>query len=147
SRALAWVVAHEYRGYEPADGNLSPLHALTGDRVLPMRVLQQVVLRAPFNIRPLVGIRPHASAIGRGYLAWGCAIASARGGSDRAVYRRESVQSLEWLIANRAPRFDEFCWGDPYDYATRSGRRPLGEPLLVWSALIGHAFLEAYEQF
>ena len=34
-------------------------------------VLQQLVLRAPFNIRPFLGITPHESAIGRGYMAWG----------------------------------------------------------------------------
>jgi rhamnogalacturonyl hydrolase YesR len=98
------------------------------------------------NIRPLLGIRRHSSAIGRGYMAWGCALASSSGDGD-ALLEREAIASLDWLIANRAPRYDEFCWGDPYDYATRSGRRPYLEPLLVWSALIGQAFLEGYERF
>ena len=70
-RAVDWVESHDYRAYEPADGNSSVLFPLTGGRVLPMRVLQQIVLRAPFNIRPFIGIRPHESAIARGYMAWG----------------------------------------------------------------------------
>src|SRR5438045_1739755 len=70
-RAVSWVQANGYRGYEPADGNSSFLFPLTLGKVPAMRVLQQVVLRAPFNVRPLLGIRAHESAIGRGYLAWG----------------------------------------------------------------------------
>src|SRR5690349_6469512 len=71
TRVVAWVRRHGYRGYEPADGNASVLFPLTGGKVMPMRVLQQVVLRAPFNVRPFLGVAPHESPIGRGYMAWG----------------------------------------------------------------------------
>ncbi|MBX3347818.1 MAG: hypothetical protein KF747_03655 [Nitrospira sp.] len=142
-RVISWVVRHQYRGYEPADGNLSPLFTLTGARVLPMRILQQVVLRAPFNIRPFLGISPHESAIGRGYMAWGYLFMYRANGDEN--HRRKAIDCLEWLIANRAVHSTEHCWGDPYEYATRSGRRPLGEPLLIWSALIGQTFLDACE--
>ena len=140
---VSWVQENEYRGYEPADGNSSSLFSLTRGRVFPMRVLQQVVLRAPFNIRPFIGISPHESAIGRGYMAWGYTLMYRRTG-DHSL-RHEAIACLEWLIANRTRRSNEFCWGDPYEYATRGGRRPYGEPLLIWSALIGQAFLDAYE--
>jgi len=108
-----------------------------------MRILQQIVLRAPFNIRPFIGISPHESAIGRGYMAWGYVLMYRRREDHRL--RREAIACLEWLIANRVHRSNGICWGDPYDYATRGGRRPYGEPLLIWSALIGQAFLDAYE--
>jgi hypothetical protein len=141
---VAWVQRHDYRGYEPADGNISWLHALTGGQILPMRILQQVVLRAPINIRPLLGVAPHESAIGRGYMAWGYTLMY-RGGAGEGI-RHEALACLDWLEANRsAGAPDRSCWGDPYPYATRAGRRGLGEPLLVWSALIGLAFLEAYQ--
>lgn len=144
-QVVSWVQGNNYRGYEPADGNLSWLYSLTGGRVFPMRVLQQLVLRAPFNIRPLLGISPHESAIGRGYMAWGYLLMHRSNGNDNV--RREAIACLEWLMANRSPIAGEFCWGDPYEYATRGGRRPYGEPLLIWSALIGQAFLDAYELF
>jgi rhamnogalacturonyl hydrolase YesR len=143
NRAIEWVQRHHYRGYEPADGNSSFLFPLTQGRVFPMRVLQQVVLRAPFHIRPLLGISPHESAIGRGYMAWG--YLRMCGQSPSPAFRREAASCLAWLTANRAAGFDDFCWGDPYDYATRSGRRPLGAPLLIWTALIGQAFLDAFD--
>jgi rhamnogalacturonyl hydrolase YesR len=101
------------------------------------------VLRAPFNIRPFLGVRRHESAIGRGYMAWGYLTMYRR--SNAAAVRDEAKVCLDWLITNRAPGYDEICWGDPYDYATRSGRRPYGEPILIWCALIGQAFLEAYQ--
>ena len=81
TRAIDWVRRHDYRGYEPADGNSSALFPLTGGRVWPMRVVQQVVLRSPFNIRPLIGLRPHESAIGRGYMAWAYLVLCRRGAS------------------------------------------------------------------
>src|SRR5262245_24311906 len=141
-RVIDWVQSHHYRGYEPADGNASVLFSLTGGRVFPMRVLQQAVLRAPVNVRPLIGVRAHESAIGRGYMAWGYLLIYRRTGS--LAIREEARACLDWLIANRAIGYEEFCWGDPYDYATRSGRRPYGEPLLIWSALIGQAFLDGF---
>jgi hypothetical protein len=143
ARVIRWVVDHDYRGYEPADGNSSLMFPVTGGRILPMRVLQQVVLRAPFNIRPLLGVRPHESAIGRGYMAWAYVSLYRRTGSPEA--REQARTCLAWLVANRATGYDEFCWGDPYEYATRSGRRPRGEPILIWTALIGLAFLDAFD--
>ena len=140
---IAWVRRHDYCAYEPADGNLSPVSRLTGSRVLPMRMLQQAVLRAPFNVRPLIGIRPHESAIGRGYMA--VAYLRLTPHDRTGDYRREAVACLEWLVRHRSRAVaEQYCWGDPYDYATRAGHRERGEPLLVWTALIGHAFLLAY---
>ena len=142
-QVISWVQRNQYRAYEPADGNLSWLFSFTGGRVFPMRVLQQIVLRAPVNIRPLLGILPHESAIGRGYFAWGYLLLHRVTGDD--TFRREAIACLTWLESNRVPLSGEFCWGDPYEYATRAGRRPYGEPLLIWSALIGHAILDAHE--
>jgi hypothetical protein len=142
-RVLAWVEDHHYRAYEPADGNSSILFPLTMGKVFPMRVMQQVVLRAPFNIRPFIGVRPHESAIGRGYMAWAYLLMYRREKSE--LIRQKATNCLDWLISNRASGYGEFCWGDPYEYATRGGRRPRGEPTLIWSALIGQVFLEAFE--
>jgi rhamnogalacturonyl hydrolase YesR len=145
ARVIAWVRATGYRGYEPADGNSSILFPLTFGKVLPMRLLQQMVLRAPFNVRPFLGIKPHESAIGRGYMASGYVAMCRRVASKEIA--DEAALCFDWLIANRAVGHEGFCWGDPYDYATRGGRRSRGEPLLIWSALIGLAFLDAYELF
>lgn len=142
---LEWVRSRDYKAYEPADGNSSIFYPLTGGRVAPMRVIQQVVLRSPINIRPLMGVRPHGSAIGRGYLAWALTKRAQR--THAPATRAEAKSCFDWLLANRARGYDDYCWGDPYEYATRSGRRPHGEPILIWCSLIGLAFLDAFEAF
>jgi hypothetical protein len=118
-------------------------YPLTFGQVLPMRILQQVVLRSPFNIRPLIGVARHESAIGRGYFAWGYLVRFADSGEEK--WRDAAEECLQWLIDHPAVGYGAMCWGDPYEYATRSGRRPRGAPLLIWSSLIGLAFLKACE--
>ena len=49
---LRWVEARHYKGYEPADGNASPLRLLACGNTFLQRLLQQLVLRSPVNIRP-----------------------------------------------------------------------------------------------
>src|SRR4051812_6398221 len=67
----SWVEAHNYEAYEPFDGLSSPLRRLTLGVELFERLLQQAVRQSPFNIRPLLGVRPLPSTKGRGYMAAG----------------------------------------------------------------------------
>jgi hypothetical protein len=53
-----WVEEHNYKAYEPFDGLASSFRFLTFGNVFLDRVLLQVTRRSPFNIRPLLGIRP-----------------------------------------------------------------------------------------
>jgi rhamnogalacturonyl hydrolase YesR len=143
SDVVRWVQQHHYKAYEPADGNSSVFFPLTRGRVWPMRILQQLVLRSPVNIRPLLGVAPHESAIGRAYMAWGY-LTLCRHPAAAAI-RDEAIACLGWLIANRSRGHQHAAWGDPYEYATRSGRRPMEAPILIWTALIGQVFLDASE--
>jgi len=142
---LAWVEARNYRGHEPADGNSSPLHALTFGHAFPQRLLQQAVLRAPINIRPLLGIRPLESPQARGYLAAGYVTMFQLTGEPR--YQERATTCLDWLMQNKSPGYAEYSWGNNFSYATRSGRLPKLEPIVPWTALNGFAFLDAYEAF
>ena len=69
----AWVERHDYQAYDPGDGQLSPLRQLTFGSFFLKRSLTAIVLRMPYNIRPLIGVRPHTSTKGMGYMAWGYA--------------------------------------------------------------------------
>jgi hypothetical protein len=142
-RVCAWVEARGYKAYDPGDGNESFLHVLTFHNLLLERVLQQAVLRVPFNVRPLIGIKPHVSTKGMGYMAWGY-VKMYRLTGD-ASYRERAESCLDWLIGNRAPEFPQYCWGNHFSFSTRGGRLTRLTPTIVWSSLIGHAFLEAYE--
>ncbi len=140
---VEWIDVHRYQGYDPADGNESPLRRLALGYAFPQRLLQQGVLRCPVNIRPLLGIRPLESTKGRGYIAWGCLELFRQTGDPRM--RARAVNCLEWLMRHRSPRYADYCWGNDFPYATRAGQLPRHEPTIVWSSLIGEAFLSGYE--
>lgn len=141
----AWVEAHDYRAYDPGDGQMSWLAAFTFGNQTLERLLTASVLRAPFNIRPLLGVRPHVSTKGMGYLAWGY-LRRLRATGD-PVYETRALYCLGWLLENRASGYGDLCWGNAFTFTTRAGRIPKGEPTIVWSGLIGQAFVEAYEIF
>jgi hypothetical protein len=138
-----WVEDHHYEAYEPFDGLSSPLGRLT--RVSPFldRLLQQIGRQSPVNLRPLLGVKPLPSTKGRGYMAAGyLTLYKLTGDTDCA---RKAVQCLEWLMVRKSPKFKEYSWANHFDYASRGGRYSTHESIIVWSSLIGQAFLDAYE--
>jgi rhamnogalacturonyl hydrolase YesR len=139
----AWVEGHNYEAYDPGDGQLSPLRRLAFGNVFLKRLLTAAVLRVPFNIRPWIGIQPHTSTKGMGYMAWGYVKMFAQTGDSRFAGRARSC--LDWLMQHRAPNHEQYCWGNHFDFTTRGGTIPAHEPTIVWSSLIGQAFFEAYQ--
>ena len=65
----------------------------------------------------------------------------------RTVYAERAKSSLEWLIQNKSPYYPQYSWGNHFPFCTRGGKTPKLEPIIPWTALIGQAFLEAYEVF
>jgi len=138
-----WIEDHHYRGYDPADGLTSYLRALTFGNLLLDRLLQQLIWRFPWNLRPLLGVQPRDSYIGRGFIVRAYLTLYKITGEDS--YVRKASESLDWLARNRAPGYKHFGWGKMFDFASRSGRQKKHEPITVWTSLIGQAFLDAYE--
>ena len=138
-----WVEDHNYKGYDPADGLTSYLRPLTFGNLFLDRLLQQLIWRSPINLRPLLGVKPLDSNIGRGYMAWGYLTMFKLTGDQ--TYKDKAISCLEWLIKNKAPGFEHYSWGKMFDFASRGGRQGKYEPITVWTSLIGQAFLEAYE--
>lgn len=143
NRVSGWVENHAYKAYDPGDGQMSFLSALTFGSVFLERILTAGVLRSPFNIRPLLGIRPHTSTKGMGYMAWGYLRRYKLTGDER--FAQLATTCLAWLIEHRAPHYPQFCWGNDFTFTTRAGRIPRQEPTIVWSSLIGQALVDAYE--
>ena len=137
-----WVETHDYRAYDPGDGDLSFLRYLTFNKHFPKRLLTGAVLRIPFHIRPLIGIKPHTSTKGMGYMGWGYSKMYALTRAEE--YRQRAEHCFEWLIANRSSD-KYYCWGNHFSFSTRAGTIPKHTPTIVWSSLIALAFLEAYE--
>jgi hypothetical protein len=142
-RLQRWVEQHDYKGYEPFDGLSSYLRPLTFGNRLPEQMLLQVGRQSPLNLRPLLGIKPLESTKGRGYMAWGYLARLQETGAGE--YRKKAVDCLEWLIANKSPLYADYSWGNHFDYASRAGKIAKYESTIVWTSLIGQAFLDAYE--
>lgn len=143
ARLERWVELHDYKGYEPFDGLSSAARRLTfGNRFLE-QILMQIGRQSPINFRPLLGITPLESTKGRGYMAWGHLAMWQRTGAEE--HREEAVACLEWLIRNPSPLYPDCSWGNHFDYASRAGRYAKDESIIVWTTLIGQAFLDGYE--
>ena len=143
SRVQAWVEQRGYKGYEPFDGLGSRVRPLTLGNLLGDRLLLQLIRQAPFNLRPLLGVRPEESTKGRAYMASGYLKLFKLTGDQAYVSKAESC--LSWLKANKAPGYSHYSWGNHYDFATRVGRIPRLEPIIPWSSLVGQCFLDAFE--
>lgn len=144
-KVARWVENHDYRAYDPGDGDLSFLRYFTFNTHFLRRLLTAAVLRVPFHIRPWIGIPPHRSTKGMGYMGWGYAKLYALTGNED--YRRRAEFCFDWLMENRSAGYEQYCWGNHFSFSTRSGTIPRHMPTIVWSSLIGLAFLEAYEVF
>lgn len=138
-----WIEDHRYEAYEPFDGLSSPFRSLTFGSLLLDRLLLQAVRQSPINMRPLLGIRPLPSTKGRGYMAAG--YLTLFGATGDGAYLRKGIDSLEWLMAHKSPKFQEYSWANHFAFASRGGRYSAHESIIVWTALIGHAFLDGYE--
>ncbi len=145
-RVSDWLEKNDYRGYDTFDGlNSTLLRPLTFETTILRTVLQQGIRRFPVNLRHLLGVAKGPSSKGMGFLARGF-IRLHQATGDR-VWRDKAEFALGWLIQNQSPGYSGACWGNHFDYQSRSFYLPRGAPTVVWTALIGHAFLDAYDHF
>lgn len=142
-RVEKWVEDHDYQSYEPFDGLSSYLRPLTFGNLFAERLLMQLIRQSPINLRPLLGVKPLPSTKGKGYMAWGYLNLLRVIGNQQ--YKEKAVECLDWLIENKSPKFKHHSWANHFDFSSRGGRYSKHESIIVWTALIGQAFLEAYE--
>lgn len=145
-RLCAWLERNDYRGYDTFDGlSARFVRPLTFESRLLRTVLQQGVRRFPLNLRPLLGIPRARSTKGMGFLARGFMRLHEATGDP--VWAAKAEYALDWLIEHRSPNYNGACWGNHFDYQSRGFYLPKGTPTVVWTSLIGHAFLDGFEHF
>jgi polysaccharide biosynthesis protein VpsJ len=142
-RLFEWLEKNDYRGYDTFDGLGSFLRPLTFENKFLRIALQQSVRRFPLNTRPLLGIKKSHSTKGMGFLARGFLRLHQATGDP--LWREKAEYALQWLIENRSKGYSGACWGNHFDYQSRGFYLPKGVPTVVWTSLIGHAFLDGYE--
>jgi hypothetical protein len=139
-----WLERHDWKAFDPFDGLSSRYAAfLTGGRPRLRIALQQANRRFPLNVRPLLGIAPARSSKGMGFLARGYLALYKATGDE--TYRKRAELCLRWLEENTSPGYSGHAWGNHFDYESRGGRIPRGMPTVVWTGLIGQAFMDAYD--
>src|SRR2546427_285924 len=145
-RLSNWLEKNDYRGYDTFDGlSAGFLRPFTFETKSLRIVLQQSVRRFPMNLRPMLGIRMEHSSKGMGFLARGFTRLHRSTGDP--VWAGKAEMALQWLIENQSKGYSGACWGNHFDYQSRGGYLPKGVPTIVWTSLIGHAFLDGYEHF
>ena len=145
-RLSDWLEKNDYRGYDTFDGlSAKYLRPLTFETKFLRTVLQQGVRRFPINMRPVFGIPKSRSTKGMGYLAKGF-IRLQQATGDKS-WGDKAEAALQWLVENESKGYAGACWGNHFDYQSRSFYLPKGVPTIVWTSLIGHAFLDAYDHF
>jgi len=145
-RLFRWLEENDYRGYDTFDGlSARFLRPLTFETKLLRTILQQAVRRFPVNLRPALGIRKMQSSKGMGFLARGfMRLHKATGAS---VWAGKAEMAFKWLIENQSKGYSGACWGNHFDYQSRNSFVKAGVPSVVWTSLVGHAFLDGYEHF
>ena len=143
-RLFDWLERNDYSGYDTFDGlSAKSLRPMTSENKFLRIALQQAVRRFPLNTRPLLGIKKSRSTKGMGFLARGFLRLYLATGEQ--VWREKAEFALQWLVDNQCKGYSGACWGNHFDYQSRSFYLPKGVPTIVWTSLIGHAFLDAYE--
>jgi hypothetical protein len=141
-----WLEENDYRGYDTFDGlNARFVRPLTFETKFLRTVLQQGVRRFPVTLRPVLGITKEHSSKGMGFLARGFMRLHKTTGDQ--IWKDKAEFALQWLVENRLPGYSGACWGNHFDYQSRAFYLPKGVPTVVWTSLIGHAFLDAYDYF
>jgi rhamnogalacturonyl hydrolase YesR len=146
SRLSHWLQKNDYQAYDAFDGlNARFVRPLTFETRFLRTVLQQGIRRFPINLRPLLGVRKSRSTKGMGFIARGfIRLYDATG--DR-TWRDKAEQALQWLVDNQCRGYSGAGWGNHFDYQSRNVFAEKNLPSMVWTSLIGHAFLDAYDHF
>jgi len=136
---LAWLVSHDFAGYDPFDGLESRLFASTPfarSRRARLAWLQ-LFKRLPFNLRSLCRVPQTVNPKAIGLVLTGLARrAQARGHVDRELGGR-LVRRLAQL---RAP--GSAGWGYPFAWQNRAFYAPRGTPNAVCSAFVVAGLLD-----
>jgi len=141
-----WIRDNKYKGYDTFDGlNARFVRPFTFNSKFLNTVLQQGVRRFPLNLRPLLGVRKDLSSKGMGFLARGFMRLHTATGEKHWADKGEHC--LQWLIEHQSKGYSGACWGNHFDYQSRSFYLPKTVPTIVWTSLIGHAFLDGYDHF
>jgi hypothetical protein len=86
--------------------------------------------------------KPQRFPIADAHYAMGFAFLAAMHGADE--YYQRAVHFLEVLQATRCRAYEDYCWGYPFDWETRSGTMRGNTPLITTVPYVYEAFSQVY---
>jgi hypothetical protein len=142
----AYVDREEFSGYDPYDALLSPLFRLPllrSNHYVKLAA-QQGLRRLAVNLRPLLGIRKHASPVTYARMLEGYVFLLASRADERDYYEQQIAACIRRLRELRSPGYSGDCWGYEFDWEARYGVIPTGVPNVVATGIVTNALFEAY---
>ncbi len=140
---LTYANANHYSGYNKFDGLTSPLTKLLSFNNKWGRLFwSQVVMRSPFNIRPLLGIKKSRNPKGIALFAW--AYLNMFETTENEEFLENAKALLDWLMSNQSPGFDNPCWGYQYPWQDIGFYAPANYPNRIVTFFVCRAFLKGY---
>jgi hypothetical protein len=144
----AYVKREDFSGYDPYDALMSPIFQLPLLRSSHWVRLaaQQVLKRFPLNVRPLLGIRKHASPVTFARMLEGYAYLFAIRPERGDHYSRQIKLCLERIDGLRSSGYSGDCWGYELDWEPRHAESPIpaGTPNIVATGIVTNALFETY---
>lgn len=141
-QSLGYARAQDYAGYNKHDGlNSRALDAALGFGRWPRILAIQLVMRSPWNLRPLLGVRKTRNAKGQALFvqAWLDLYAVESRGQQLA----EAEALLDWLLEHPSEGCRGLSWGYPYPWQDPGFFAPAHSPNRVVTSWIGLAMVEA----
>jgi hypothetical protein len=143
-RLWRYCEGNDWAGYDPYDALNSPIFSLPIlDRRVPRLVATQLLKRAPFNLRPLLGVRPSRNPKTLALAVTAC-INLARLGLLQG-WEQKTRALVEGIRELRSPDSRYWCWGYSFPWQTRRLLVPRGAANLVCTVFVANALLDAYE--
>lgn len=144
-RLLKYSEKNKFIGYGKFDALSSPfLKAMSFNNPKFRLCIIQGVMRFPFHVRPLFGVRKSGNPKGFGLFAMSYMDRFLSSGKEDDL--NLARHCLDWLLENSSPGYSGRCWGYNFDWQNGSlFYAPSGFPNCVVSVVCGEAMLKGYE--
>jgi len=144
-QVLHWSREQNFRGYNKHDGLNSPvLKLLLGWGKWPRIIAIQSVMRSPFNIRPLLGVRQTYNPKGLALFCQG--LLDMQRTTKDEQYLKAAELLFDTLMNIKSPgNWSGNCWGYHYPWQDPGFYAPINTPNAVVTSFVCEAFLDGYE--
>lgn len=140
-----WSKNQDFKGYNKHDGLNSPfLNLLFGWSKWPRIIAIQSVMRAPVNIRPLLGINKTINPKGIALFCIGLLDRYKATNNSKMLAEAEKLLNLLMEIKSDQEKWSGMCWGYPYPWQDLGFFALPHTPNAVVTSFVCEAFLQAY---